>query len=52
VIRRLFGRETLGASFFEVVAVLGTDVSVILPSLMIGIDQRITAERQATFKIQ
>ena len=33
----------------EVVAVLGTGVSVILPSLMIGIDQGIVGERQQTF---
>jgi len=46
---RLLGRETLGASFVEVVAVLGTGVSVILPSLMIGIDQGIVGERQQTF---
>ena len=46
---RLLGRETLGASFVEVVAVLGTGVSVILPSLLIGIDQRIVGERQQTF---
>jgi hypothetical protein len=46
---RRFGRETLGAGFVEVVAALGTGVSVILPSLMIGIDQRIVAERRKTF---
>jgi hypothetical protein len=46
---RRFGRETLGAGFVDVVAVLGTGVSVILPSLMIGIDQRIIAERGQTF---
>src|SRR5437667_3459392 len=46
---RLLGRETLGASFVDVVAVLGTGVSVILPSLMIGIDQGIVGERQQTF---
>src|ERR1700732_3172887 len=38
---RRFGRKTLGTDFVEVVAALGTGVSVILPSLMIGIDQRI-----------
>src|ERR1700720_4559488 len=47
-LHRLLGRETLGASFVEV-AVLGTGVSVILPSLMIGIDQGIVGERQQTF---
>jgi hypothetical protein len=46
---RRFGRKTLGAGFVEVVAALGTGVSVILPSLMIGIDQRIVAERRKTF---
>src|SRR3984893_13059509 len=46
---RRFGRKTLGADFVEVVAALGTGVSVILPSLMIGIDQRIVAERRKTF---
>src|ERR1700719_3475984 len=47
--RRRVGRKTLGADFVEVVAALGTGVSVILPSLMIGIDQRIVAERRKTF---
>ena len=46
---RLLGRETLGASFVEVVAALGAGLSVILPSLMIGIDQGIVGERQQTF---
>ena len=46
---RCFGHKTLGAGFVEVVAALGTGVSVILPSLMIGIDQRIVAERGQTF---
>jgi hypothetical protein len=46
---RGFGRQTLGAGFAKVVAALGTGVSVILPSLMIGIDQRIVAERRKTF---
>jgi hypothetical protein len=46
---RLFGRKTLGAGFVEVVAALGTGVSVIFPSLMIGIDQRIVAERRNAF---
>gem|GEM_PF-5811777 len=46
---RLFGRKTLGSGFVEVVAALGTGVSVIFPSLMIGIDQRIVAERLKTF---
>jgi hypothetical protein len=46
---RLLGRETLGASFVEVVAALGSGVSVILPSLMIDIDQGIVGERQQTF---
>ena len=41
ILHRLLGREPLGASFFEVVATLGTGVSVILPRLMIGIDQGI-----------
>src|SRR5690242_12226617 len=45
----LLGLETLGASFVEVVAALGTGVSVIFPSLMIGIDQGIIGERQQTF---
>jgi hypothetical protein len=35
---RLFGRKTLCSGFIEVVAALGTGVSVILPSLMIGIE--------------
>ena len=42
-------RKTLGTRFVEIVAVLGTGVSVILPSLMIGIDQGIVGERQQTF---
>jgi hypothetical protein len=46
---RRFGRKTLGSGFIEVIAALGTGVSVILPSLMIGIDQRIVAERRETF---
>ena len=46
---RRFGRQTLGAGFAKVVAALGTGVSVILPSLMMGIDQRIIAERCETF---
>ena len=46
---RRFGRKTLGGGFVEVVAALGTGVSVILPRLMIGIDQRIVAERWQTF---
>lgn len=46
---RRFGRKTLGAGFVEVVAALGTGVPVILPSLMIGIDQGIVGERQQTF---
>jgi len=46
---RRFGRKTLGAGFVEVVAALGTGVSVILPSLMIGIDQSIVAEPRKTF---
>ena len=46
---RLLGRETLGASFVEVIAALGSGVSVILPCLMIGIDQGIVGERQETF---
>ena len=46
---RRFGRKTLGAGFVEVVAALGAGVSVILPSLMIGIDQGIVGERQKTF---
>ena len=45
----LFGRKTLGAGFGEVVAALGTGVSLIFPSLMIGIDQKIVAERLKTF---
>jgi hypothetical protein len=48
-LHRLSGRETLGTNFVEVVAILGTGVSVILPSLMIGIDQGIVGERQQTF---
>jgi hypothetical protein len=46
---RRFGHKTLGAGFAEVIAALGTGVSVILPSLMIGIDQRIIAEGRQTF---
>ena len=46
---RRFGRKTLGAGFVEVVAALGPGVSVILPSLMISINQRIIAERGQTF---
>jgi hypothetical protein len=46
---RPLGRETLGASFVEVVAALGSGVSVIFPSLMIGIDQGIVGECQQTF---
>ena len=46
---RRFGRKTLGAGFVDVVAALGPGVAVILPSLMIGIDQRIVAERGQTF---
>ncbi len=46
---RRFGRETLRAGFVEVVAALGAGVPVILPSLMIGIDQGIVGERQKTF---
>ena len=46
---RRFGRKTLGARFVDVVAALGAGVSVILPSLMIGIDQGIVGERQKTF---
>jgi hypothetical protein len=45
---RRFGRETLGAGFVEVVAALGTGVSVILPSLMVGIDQRIVTAQRAS----
>ena len=48
-LHRRFGRKTLGAGFVEVVAALGTGVSVIFPSLMIGINQRIVAERLKTF---
>jgi hypothetical protein len=46
---RLFGRKTLGAGLVEVVAALSTGVSVILPSLMIGVDQGIVGERHKTF---
>ena len=46
---RRFGRQTLGAGFAKVVAALGTSVSVILPSLLMGIDQRIIAERCEIF---
>jgi hypothetical protein len=49
ILHRRFGRKTLGTRFVEIVAVLGTGVSVILPSLMIGIDQGIVGERQQTF---
>jgi hypothetical protein len=35
ILHRFFGRKTLSAGFVEVVAALGTGVSVILPSLMI-----------------
>jgi hypothetical protein len=48
-LHRRFGRKTLGAGFGEVVAALGPGVSVIFPSLMIGIDQSIVAERLKTF---
>ncbi|MGB9649407.1 MAG: hypothetical protein WCB44_30495, partial [Stellaceae bacterium] len=44
-----FGRKTLGVGFVVVVAALGTGVSVIFPSLMIGIDQRIIAEGRNAF---
>ena len=43
---RRFGHKTLGADFVEVVAALGTGVSVILPSLMIGVDQGIVGEHK------
>jgi len=46
---RRFGRKTLGAGFVDVVAALGPGVSMILPSLMMGIDQGIVGERQQTF---
>jgi hypothetical protein len=46
---RRFGRKTLGAGFVDVVAALGAGVPVILPSLMIGVDQGIVGERQQTF---
>src|SRR6266478_7023853 len=46
---RLFGRKTLCIGLAQIAAVLGTGVSVILPSLMIGIDQGIVGERQQTF---
>jgi hypothetical protein len=48
-VHRLLGREPFSASFVEVVAALGSGVSVILPSLMIGIDQGIVGECQQTF---
>jgi hypothetical protein len=46
---RRFGRKTLGAGFVDVVAALGPGVSMILPSLMMGIDQGIVGEGQKTF---
>jgi hypothetical protein len=46
---RLFGRETLCVGLAEIVAAFGTGFSVIFPSLMIGIDQSIVAERRKTF---
>jgi hypothetical protein len=46
---RRFGHKTFGAGFAEVIAALGTGVSVILSSLMIGIDQRIIAEDRQAF---
>ena len=46
---RRFGRKTLGAGFVDVVAALGSGVPVILPSLMIGVDQGIVGERHKTF---
>jgi len=49
LLHRRFGRKTFGARFAKVVAALGTGVSMILPSLMIGIDQSIVAERRQTF---
>jgi hypothetical protein len=45
---RLFGRKTLCVGLVEIVAALGTGFSVIFPSLMIGIDQSIVAERCKT----
>jgi hypothetical protein len=46
---RGFGRKTLGAGFVDDVAALGFGVSVIFPSLMMGIDQGIVSERRQTF---
>lgn len=48
-LHRLFRRKHLRIGFAEVVATLGPSCSVILPSLMIGIDQRIVAEQRKTF---
>jgi hypothetical protein len=49
LLHRCFGSKTFGARFAKIVAALGTGVSVILPSLVIGIDQSIVAERRQTF---
>jgi hypothetical protein len=45
----LFGCKTLCIGLVEIVAALGTGFFVIFPSLMIGIDQSIIAERRKTF---
>jgi hypothetical protein len=45
----LFGRKTLCVGLAEIVAALGNGVSVIFPSLMIGVDQGIVPERCKTF---
>ena len=46
---RLFGRKTFRAGLADIVATLGTGFSVILPNLMMGIDQSIVSERRKTF---
>jgi hypothetical protein len=38
VSHRHFGRETLGEGFADVVTALGLGISVVLPSLMMGVD--------------
>jgi hypothetical protein len=46
---RIFSRKTPCVRLVEIVTALGTGFSVIFPSLMIGIDQSIVAERRKTF---
>jgi hypothetical protein len=46
---RFFGRKTLCAGLYQVVAALGNGSSVIFSSLMVGIDQSIVVEGRQTF---